>query len=104
MANEIQIIRSGESMPFEFDLDGESLDGWILTIGVKARPADASAITERVIVPDGSRWPGFLTSTETAGLTSGILYRLIGTAINVSTVEEEQFTQDFRFQIAPSGN
>lgn len=104
MANEILQVRSGESMPFEFDLNGDSLNGWVMTIGVKQFPTDVSAITERVITPDGTTWPGFLTSTETASLVSGTLYRLIGTAVNASTVEEEQFTQDFRFKIAPSWN
>ena len=101
MANEIQIIRAGESMDFVFDLDGASLDGWVMTIDVKEFPTSSSAITPRVIVAKGTTWPGFLTKTETTALTEGTLYRLIGTAANATTGEEVQFTQDYRFKIAP---
>lgn len=97
MANEITIIRKGESLPFVFDRSGKSIEGWICTINVKRFPDDASQIT-RAIVPNGTTWPGFLTSSETEGLNSIGLYRLIGLLTNSSTGEEEQVP--VRFNLA----
>ena len=99
MSNEIEIIRAGESLPFTFDLDGASIDGYVLTISVKQFGADVSAITPRIITPTGTTWTGFLTSTETASLTVNTTYRLIGTAVKSSTGEEVQFIDDNRFTV-----
>ena len=89
MANEITIIQKGESLPFVFDRSGNSIAGWICTINVKQFQADSSQVT-RVIVPDGTTWPGFLTSAETDALTPNGLYRIIGLLTNSGTNEEEQ--------------
>lgn len=101
MANPFTIIRKGESLPFVFDRSGESIEGWICTIEVKEFPSDTSAITPRIISPDGDTWPGFLTSDETASLpVAG--YRLIGVLKNASTNEEEQVMETTRFNITNS--
>lgn len=88
MADEIRVVRKGASMPFTFDLDGDSIEGWVCTINVRQFPSDSDIIS-RVITPVGSEWPGFLTPAETDAL-SNKLYRLTGVLTNASTGEEEQ--------------
>lgn len=93
MSTPIRIVRQGGSVPFVFDRDGESIDGWICTINVKIFKNDSSVIT-RVITEEDDTWPGFLTSTETDALALG-MYRLIGVLTNASTNEEEQVVLRF---------
>lgn len=94
----IQPIQKGESVPFVFNRDGESIEGWVCTINVKRLTSDSSSIT-RVIQAVGLAWPGFLTSVETDTLTTGGKpYRLIGILTNASTGEEEQVT-NIRFNL-----
>lgn len=89
MANEITIIKKGESLPFVFDRSGKSIAGYVCTLVVKQFPGDVALIT-RVIPSVGRTWPGFLTSTETDALAVLGLYRAIGLLVNASTGEEEQ--------------
>ena len=89
MANPYAKIRKGESLSFVFDRGGASISGWVCTIEVKTFPSDTSAITARVIAAVDDEWPGFLTSTETAGL-------------NAATNQEEVAQQTTRFQIGES--
>lgn len=100
MSNEITIISQGESLPFQFDRGGQSIENFVCTIEVKMIPSDVSSIT-RVITPVDDAWPGFLTSTETSALSLG-LYRLLGILTNSSTDEEEQVTQTTRFKVGDS--
>lgn len=81
-------IRKGEHLPFSFDRGGETIEGWVCTISWKKFPADA-AIASRVITPTDCVWSGFLTSTETAGLDTG-LYYLTAKLTNAADDEEEQ--------------
>tara|TARA_R110000796_G_scaffold163505_3_gene280444 strand:- start:6544 stop:6858 length:315 start_codon:yes stop_codon:yes gene_type:complete len=101
MANPYAKIRKGESLSFVFDRGGASISGWVCTIEVKTFPSDTSAITARVIAAVDDEWPGFLTSTETAGLNAGS-YRLIGILTNAATNQEEVAQQTTRFQIGES--
>ena len=91
-----RIVRKGTSVPFVFDRDGESIDGWVCTINVKQSPSETSVIT-REVEPDTlcNQWEGLLTSadTNTLGLHD---YRLIGVLTNATTGEEEQPIIRFR--------
>ena len=91
-----RIVRQGESIPFIFDRDGESIDGWVCTINVKQYPTDTSEIT-RVILPDTAcnQWEGLLTSADVATLSQKD-YRLVGVLTNTTTGEEEQPVIRFR--------
>jgi len=90
-------IQQGESLPFSFDRDGEDISGWTATISIKQYPADTSLITPRVITPTGEVWSGFLTQTETAGLSvsSKVPYSLIAKLSNGTTDEETQIPVRF---------
>lgn len=66
----LQIIRKGDSLPFDFDRGDEDIDGWICTIQVKRYPTDDPLI-ERVITPTDGVWSGILSSTDTAILEYG---------------------------------
>lgn len=97
MANHLQTVRKGRSLPFTFDRGGESLNGWTCAIEVKRFPGDTAAIT-RLIEPDALEWPGFLTSTETAGLDPIGTWMLIGVITNTS--EDRQEMPVIRFSLA----
>ena len=92
----IPIVRKGGSLPFEFDRDGESIDGWACTIEVKKFP-DSTADVSRVVTPTDSKWKGFLTPAETAALDVG-LYHLTALLTNATTGEDEPITK--RFHVA----
>jgi len=92
----IDAIRQGESLPFEFDRDGQDITDYTCLIEVKMFPDDV-AIISRVILPEDGKWTGFLTQTETMDLDVG-LYYLTAQLSNVSTDEEEQ--KPTRFQVA----
>ena len=99
MTNQITAVRKGESFPFSFTLQNDnnestSINGYICTINVKKYDSDTSLIT-RVITPTGNTWEGYLTSTETAGITNIGTYRLIALINNATTDEEEQQTVRF---------
>lgn len=94
----ISSIKQGESLPFEFDLGGEELTGWVCVIFVKQYPSDI-ALIERTIPAEGRTWPGYLTSTETAALdpSSRNPYQLIGVLTNASDDQESQ--EPIRFNV-----
>jgi len=92
----ITIIRQGESLPFEFDREGEDITGWTCLIEVKIFPDD-TAIVSRTITPKDGKWTGFLTQTETMDLEVG-LYYLTAQLVNLVTDEEEQ--KPTRFQVS----
>ena len=96
--SKIPIIRKGGSLDFVFDLDGESIAGWVCTINVKQAPDDADAIS-RVIAGKDDKWTGFLTSTETTALGVGAWW-LIALLTNATTDEARQIPE--RFQIVES--
>lgn len=84
----MDIIKQGESYNFEFDRGEKSITGWTCLIELKQFPGD-SAILSRTITPTGSVWSGFLTQTETSGLSVGMHY-LIAKLANTTTDEEEK--------------
>lgn len=96
MGNPITLIKKGESLPFAFDRGGATIVGWVCTIKATRYPGDTPAV-DRVIVPTGSEWIGFLTSAETAALAAG-LWRLTGLLTNATTGERESVP--VRFNLA----
>lgn len=95
MASQMNTVRKGGSLPFVFDRDGESIDGWVCTIKVKKFPGDVASIS-RVIESVDLTWPGVLTSSETALLASGETM-LIGVITNAS--EDREQTPVIRFYV-----
>ncbi len=95
-------LRRGESLDFCFDLGGEPITDWICTMEVRMYTGDDAEIS-RVIEPDTSNrsWPGFLTSSETAGLSSVGTYRILGILTNATTEEQRQVT-GVRFNLTES--
>ena len=92
------LIAQGGSVPFQFDRGGESIDGWVCTIQVKIYHTD-SPLIERVVVPTGNYWTGYLTSAETEGLSAGN-YRIIGKLTNSSSVEAQEVANgNVRFKV-----
>jgi len=100
MGNEIEPLHVGDSKDFCFDLDGDSVSGWVCTINVKKYPADTTLLT-RIITADGDTWPGFLTATETTALGVGA-FRLIGKLVKSATDEQRTAAQRYRFNLAPA--
>ena len=98
MGNAVEQYDVGDSIPFEFDRDGESLEGWVCTINVKVYPGDSNLV-DRVISATGDTWEGFRTATETLGFGAGD-YRLIATFIKASTDEQESSSKDKRFRLS----
>lgn len=98
MAN-IPRIRLGSSLDFTFDLDGEDPSGWVCVINVKQFPNDADSISRTIALDTNNQWSGFLTSTETAALSTGT-WGLIALLSNASTDEARQIPE--RFQIIES--
>jgi len=97
MGNPITLIKKGESLPFVFDRGGATIAGWVCTIKVAKYPDDTPAV-DRVIVPTGEEWDGFLTPAETAALAATGLWRLLGVLTNASTGERESVP--VRFNLA----
>jgi hypothetical protein len=89
----------GGDLPFQFDLDGLPLDGFICTITVKKRSELPDEIIRRVITPTDDLWTGFLTTTEVAGLSIG-RHELIALIVNSSTLEGQEKPK--RFQVTAS--
>lgn len=94
--SQIPYATKAGDLPFQFDLDGLSLDGFICTISVKQRPTDTDRITPRVIEPTNELWSGYLTTTEMASLAVG-RYELIANIQNSSTLEGQEKIK--RFQV-----
>ena len=94
----IQVIRSGDSLPFTFDRGTEEIVNWVCTLQVRKHTGDTPAIS-RVIPPLGDTWPGYLTQAETSALGTG-LWRMIGVLTKASTDEEEQVP--LRFNVTDS--
>ncbi len=96
-------IRQGESLPFAFDLNGQSIVGWVCTIFVKEFPSSVAQIA-RIIEPTGRAWVGYLTSTETKGLDESVKtpWYLIAILENASTGQQIEF--DKRFSVSLSAN
>jgi hypothetical protein len=92
-AQVINSIKQGESLPYTFDLDGESTDGWVCTLNLKKYPDDKTLINRTVTAVD-NEWTGFLTSKDTKNLDVS-QYTLIAKLTNASTNEKDQDTQRF---------
>lgn len=90
------ITRAGD-LPFQFDLGGLPLNGFVCTITVKKRPEGTDQITPRIITPDLDVWSGYLTTVEVATLTVG-RYELIASIQNASTLEGQEKVK--RFQVS----
>lgn len=98
----IPSIKQGESFPFVFDLNGEDISGWILTIFVKQFPSETAIISREIEADSETRaWPGFLTQTETSALpvSSTTPFYLIGKFQNILTDQEIQSPE--RFNVTP---
>lgn len=89
-------ITKGESLPFRFDLGGESVSGWTCAIEVKQYPDDTATIS-RVVSPDGNKWVGFLTATETASLTVLGTWMVLGVLTNAT--DDKADVQTVRFHL-----
>lgn len=91
--NKLVRIQNGESLPFKFDRGGDPIEGWVCTIFLKKYPGDTDILTGsgRVVPPqvDERAWVGYLTNSETDGLSPG-LYFLIAALVNLSTNEYEE--------------
>jgi len=94
--SQIPYITKAGDLPFQFDLDGNSIAGFICTISVKKRPTDTDRITPRVVDPTDDLWSGFLTTAEIASIAVG-RYELIANIQNASTLEGQEKIK--RFQI-----
>jgi len=88
------VIQQSESLPFSFDRAGESLDGWTCTISVETAPDIAPVVGPRLIPAVDKAFPGFLTSSETVGLSVGD-HTLIAVITNLTTDEEERAQVEF---------
>lgn len=97
MASQMNTVRKGGSLPFVFNRDGESIDGWTCTIKVKKFPGDAASVS-RVIESVDNEWPGYLTSTETDALTPNGEWMLFGEITNAS--EDREQTPIIRFSLS----
>lgn len=97
MADPIEIVQQGESLPFAFDRNGESVTGWTCTIEVKQYPDDSALVSRGIALDGNQKFSGFLTGTETGALSAG-LYYLIATLTNATTDEPEVIP--VRFQVA----
>lgn len=95
----IPTTTTGGDLPFQFDLDGLSLDGFTCIITVKKRPEGVDEITPRVITPTSGLWTGYLTTTEVATLSVG-RHELIALITNAVTLEGQQRPK--RFQVTSS--
>ena len=100
MANEIVGVNKGDVADFVFSRGNESISGWVCTLKLKRFPAD-TALVSRVIAEEDGQWPGFLTTTETAALTVGVTYFMMGVLTNATTGEKETVENESRIHIEP---
>ena len=96
--NKINRVQQGESYEHTFDLDGDSVSGWVCTIFVKQFNGDAPDIT-RIITAVGDAWPVTLTPAETAALALGLWF-LVGVMVNATTGETRE--EPTRIGVAPT--
>jgi len=94
--SQIPYTTKAGNLPFQFDLDGLPLGGFICTISVKPRPTGTDQITPREIEPTDELWSGFLTTSEIGALAVG-RYELIANIQNSSTLEGQEKIK--RFQV-----
>ena len=69
-------VRQGDSLTFEFDLGGLSLNGWTCIVEVMEFPGDTALISKTISRNNERAWNGALSTLETADLPSGITYRM----------------------------
>lgn len=108
IGNPITIIRDGGDLPFVFDRDGESVEGYVCTVTVKQFPEiDLSTIIPDFVVPAvGNEWPGELTPGQTQLLRASSLtvttspFYLTARITNATTNESREVPE--RFQLATS--
>lgn len=95
--SKLELYQPGASIDFCFTLEDEteSIDGWVCTISLKQKPSDA-AILSRVVAATNGVWEGFLTSTETASLATGLYF--IHAKLTKASTDEEQIREK-RFRI-----
>jgi len=87
------IIKQGESLPFVFDLDGESTSGWVCTLNLKRYPDDTTSINRTITAID-DKWTGFLTNDETEDLLVS-QYTLTANLVKATTDEKDVKTKRF---------
>lgn len=66
----MNIVEQGETFDFDFDLSGDDVSGFTVTMNVLQYPGDSPAITRALTYSDG-KFIGTLTSAETAALAVG---------------------------------
>jgi hypothetical protein len=96
--NKIKRYQKGSSIDFVFHRDGLTLSGWTCNIIAKQYVGDVATV-DRVITPTGEVWEGFLTSSETSGMATGLWF-LSAILINLTTDQVEE--KVVRFGIAES--
>ena len=89
--------KKGSSVPFSFDLDGDSLSGWVCTINVAKHIGDTAEIS-RVITASDDSFSGHLTSTETTALASLGTYAL--TAVIANSTDDKEVVKVQRFHLS----
>lgn len=89
----LSTIKQGESLPFVFDLNGESTAGWVCTLNLKQFPDDDTLINRTVTAID-NKWTGFLTNDETKDLLVS-QYTLTANLTKASTDEKDVQTKRF---------
>lgn len=94
IGNPITTIRQGGDLPFVFDRDGESIEGFICTVTVKQVPGTATSIADFVVEAVGNTWPGSLTPEQTADLNPGTYY-LVAKITNAANEEDRQIPERF---------
>lgn len=96
---EKDIIEAGESYEFSFEREGgKSISGYTCTISLKQHPDDAAILTRVITEVSGDSWIGFLTETETTGLSPG-LYFLIAVLDNAALDKKEIIREKSRFRV-----
>lgn len=88
-------IKPGDSLPFSFDLGGDSTDGWACQLKLKVFPTDTALIDRVIPLSSNGAWEGFLTKTETTGLSGGTQYLLIADLSNSITDESNEVVKKF---------
>ena len=91
--NPIPIYKKGMTIPFSFNRDGQGITGWVCLIEVKSFPGDAADISRVIAAKDGA-FSGFLTVSESDGLSVGTRV-LTAKMTKSATTEEEHFTKRF---------
>lgn len=66
----MNIVRQGGTFDFDFELSGDDVSGFTVTMNVLQYPGNSPAITRALTYSDG-KFIGTLTSAETAALDVG---------------------------------